>query len=153
MKITTDDVPGLYIEERPWGNFLCFGQNVQCTAKVLRVNPWSALSTQFHNNREQVYFFHDPMRVVYSIEPVPEWLQTIADVRNWWWDGNQFTEYVYRNSLYLFKKRHIHGVINETNYVVHVTEVAFGVNDETDICRVYDEYGRTHAQQSAKPID
>jgi len=133
--------PAYYIEARPWGEFRCFGQNIQCTAKVLILRPRQALSVQFHQHRDQHYYVMGKAFVEWSAEPVPENLTGSQKICEWW-QGTSYREAVtVDGDEFFFPRRHIHRVTSLAD-TVRVFEVAYGVNDEMDIVRIDDLYGR-----------
>ena len=140
MKLITN--PNYYIEHRPWGHFRCFGQNVQSTAKVLVVDPGQALSTQYHDNRDQHYYVMGESVVCWSTHPVPHEMD-VDEVRRWWADhyGSCVAK---AGDEFWFQRRHIHGIHNAGPKPLIVFEVAYGENDEEDIVRVQDRYGRAN---------
>ncbi len=44
---------------RPWGNFKQFVDNKKCTVKILEIKPRQELSLQYHNKRDEMWYFFD----------------------------------------------------------------------------------------------
>lgn len=110
--------------ERPWGAYLTVFSSPEATVKVLRVNPRSALSLQYHEHREEHWLVlsraHEQVKFVINgsvLTPEP-------DVR------------------YDVPKRIIHRITNNSDEVVEILEVMTGHYDEDDIVRLNDRYGR-----------
>jgi mannose-6-phosphate isomerase-like protein (cupin superfamily) len=137
-----------FFEMRPWGQFLCFGQNIECTAKVLILHPGEALSAQLHNYRDQLYFIpsHQKIVVEWSTHPVQVDMNDPEDIFDWWQNIDGKWQDMYDTStdggMYMFNRRVIHRVKNITKSDQYIFEVAYGENDEEDIIRVEDKYGR-----------
>ena len=132
---------------RPWGFFKLFSDNEICTTKVLYVKKNEALSMQVHEKRDQMYVLLDPMTVQYSTVPVPKKIlhnrAALTDFAN---------EHVIRvkgeeGDIFAFER----GVIHRLSYIPpkkskreygRCLDLAFGENDEEDIIRIQDYYGR-----------
>jgi len=135
------NLPGpAFIEGRPWGAFLCFGQNVECTAKVLSIEVGGSLSAQFHRKRDQLYVVHGTAAVTWSIVPVPLDMENPNEILKWWSYGLCEKRMSEPGDMFWFPR----GVIHRVSAIggVTITEVAYGENDEEDIARLLDEYGR-----------
>jgi mannose-6-phosphate isomerase-like protein (cupin superfamily) len=126
--------------ERPWGYFSVYAENEPCTVKMLCIQPYQALSLQMHNHREQRYIIIDPMRLEWSDSPVPENL-TVDKILHWY-SEHEHNQMCYPGDEFLFGIRVIHRASNHSNNLVRFFEVSFGLNDEEDIIRLDDRYGR-----------
>ena len=147
MRITSEgqvDVFKNIIEHRPWGYFGLYANNEPCTVKILYVKQGEALSLQVHRNRSQFYYcIDDGFFISYSSEQVPE--EIMGDRKALW----EFTrayiviEHGGEGDMFGFRKR----VIHQADYAGkreygRIFEIAFGENDEKDIIRIEDKYGR-----------
>lgn len=130
-----------FLENRPWGTFLNFGNNIKCTAKVLEIKPGGALSLQFHNHRAQHYYLADEINIYYSDEPVPDDMRDIGGIY-WWFKKHLCFQRGKPGDQFYFDKRVVHRAVNITNKLARIFEVAYGENDEEDIVRLEDLYGR-----------
>lgn len=137
-------------ENRPWGYYGLYSDNEKCTTKILYINKNESLSMQYHFKRDQFYLILSEGFVIdYSSKPVPEEIL------------NEKDEYKRFGDLELFLKDNIVTVKAEKGdmfgfhrFVIHratylgsdsqglVLDVAFGENDEQDIVRIKDRYGR-----------
>jgi len=147
MRITEEgqvDVFKNLIEHRPWGYFGLYASNEPCTVKILYVKQGGALSLQVHRNRAQFYYcLDDGFLISYSIGQAPkEIMGSRAALREFVGDnllivcGNE-------GDMFGFRKR----VIHQADYAGkreygRIFEIAFGENDEKDIIRIEDKYGR-----------
>ena len=136
--------PEYYEECRPWGKFIRFSLNNPCTPKILCVNKGQALSLQYHEHRDQHYvILDDGFLVTFSTEPVPaRYGNDLSYVRSWW----PFCKRVVRpkpGEQFYFAKRVVHRVeYNGEREAGRIFEIAYGMNDEEDITRLEDRYGR-----------
>ena len=108
-----------YTEERPWGNFVKFTENIPSTVKIITVKAEQAFSLQFHKNREE--FWH----IISGTGTV-----TIGT------DQLQIAP----GQDYFVPKDTQHRVLASTEIVM--LEIALGQFDENDIVRIEDRYGR-----------
>jgi len=140
----------MFTEHRPWGYYERYGDNVHCTPKILYVKKNEMLSMQYHFKRDQFYLVLDDHFIVeYSSKPIPVEILDEPNEAKRFAEVEQFlkdhlivtTGFV--GSKFGFKRHVIHRVTyvgeQETGKIF---DLAFGVNDETDIVRVKDEYGR-----------
>ena len=119
MTTSTD----LLWEERPWGGFFTVYSTPQTTVKVLRLNPHSAISLQYHEERSEFWTL----------------LTTDALVK-FTINGQVLTaEPAVR---YYVPRQVIHRIHNLTQRHIEVLEVIEGRYDENDIVRIHDNYGR-----------
>lgn len=141
----------IFTEHRPWGYYERYGDNVHCTPKILYVKKNEKLSMQYHFKRDQFYLILDDHFIVeYSNKPVPIEILNEPIEEKRFADLEQFlienlivtTGFV--GSKFGFKRHVIHRVtyVGEKE-VGKVFDLAFGINDETDIVRIKDEYGRS----------
>jgi hypothetical protein len=133
-----------YLESRPWGDFFCFGQNVDCTAKVLILNPGESLSLQYHRHRAQLYYIiSEGIEVSQSDIPFPDGEKVDKEV---WIKEHVKTHFGRPGDLFFFDIGVVHSVrnpdYNNDGEKGYITEVAYGANDELDIVRLRDRYGR-----------
>jgi hypothetical protein len=120
-----------------------FAENVKCTAKILSIRRNEMLSLQFHSVRDQIYYLCDPFAIWLSDTEVPE------DIR----DDVM--------SIQLWAEKHVHryegqagDLVKIPRFVIHrpcyegekeageLLDIAFRHNDESDITRIEDLYGR-----------
>lgn len=135
---------------RPWGCYGLYSENEKCTTKILYINKDQLLSMQYHFKRSQYYLVLDDGFIIeYSDEPVPK------SILNNPKEPDRFHE------LEAFLKEHLisvqakegdmfgflHFIVHRATYngdrdVGRILDVAFGENDEEDIVRIKDAYGR-----------
>jgi mannose-6-phosphate isomerase-like protein (cupin superfamily) len=120
-------------ENRPWGSMIKFLENKQGTTKVLMVNKGEALSLQYHEKRDQLYFMLDDNFMI-----------TIGD------DGKakdkdskvRLVE-AKKGDMFVFNKQTIHRAEYKGDKPFGMyLEVAVGEYNEKDIVRLADRYGR-----------
>jgi mannose-6-phosphate isomerase-like protein (cupin superfamily) len=110
----------IYEEERPWGLFRKFTENVSSTVKIITIKPNEELSLQSHNKREE--FWH----VVKG--------SGIFEIENKKYIVEEgFEQYVPLKSKHKMKAG---------SEGMEVLEIALGDFDEGDIIRYEDKYGR-----------
>ena len=147
MRITSEgqvDVFKNLIEHRPWGYFGLYASNEPCTVKILYVKSGEALSLQVHRHRAQFYYCLDEGFVIsYSTKQVPEDAMGDPVALKNFVAGHLISEYGSEGSMFGFRKRVIHraGYAGSREYG-RIFEIAFGENDEQDIIRIEDKYGR-----------
>jgi mannose-6-phosphate isomerase-like protein (cupin superfamily) len=105
--------------KKPWGNFKEFALNKKCTVKILTVNPFGALSLQYHNKRDEMCYFLTPGYV------------QLRDKK----------KKVKKGEIIHIKKKQLHRVFAKDKKVEYL-EISFGDFDEKDIIRLEDKYGR-----------
>jgi mannose-6-phosphate isomerase-like protein (cupin superfamily) len=110
----------IYQEERPWGFFRKFTDNVISTVKILNVKPNEELSLQSHNKREEFW------RVVSG--------DGIFEIN----DKKYIVEVGQEHYVPIKTKHKIKAGING----IEVLEISLGYFDEDDIIRYEDKYGR-----------
>jgi len=107
------------ITNRPWGRFLKFTHDEKSTVKILEVKPNKELSLQYHNFRNEFWYFFNKAKVVV---------------------GNK-TKIVNPGDVVKIPKKTKHRIIS-LNESVRVLEIATGKFSEADIVRLEDKYGR-----------
>jgi len=104
---------------RPWGKFFEFAKNKKCTVKILEVKPRQQLSLQYHNKREEFWYF------------LEKGIVQLGNKKFWVGAGE---------SVKILKKQP-HRIIAGKNKL-RVLEVSFGNFSELDEVRLEDKYGR-----------
>ena len=155
MKLTKDCGVSPFknsIVERPWGHYGLYADNEVCTSKILYVKQNEMLSMQYHFKRDQYYLILDDGFIVdYSEIPVPEELlydddeeRRIKGFENFL-IANLITTAANEGDEFGFHRRVIHRVkyigLQERGRIL---DMAFGENDENDIVRIKDKYGRNN---------
>ena len=142
--VTENQIPKEKIVERPWGFYRMFAENIQCTAKILHIKSKEMLSLQFHKIRDQIYYIID--------EDFQVWISDIEVPRI---IANNLIELKIFAETHLIKYNCEPGsFIKIPKYTLHrpmyygekeygrLLDMAFNKNDESDICRIEDVYGR-----------
>lgn len=110
-------------DHRPWGRFIQYANNQECTVKIIEIQPEQQLSKQRHKYRDEYWVSLDDGLVIYAngeAIPFPR--------------GSEF--YIPRGT--------VHSVRNASLLQAgRFLEVAFGIFEEKDIERLEDKYGRT----------
>jgi mannose-1-phosphate guanylyltransferase/mannose-1-phosphate guanylyltransferase/mannose-6-phosphate isomerase len=109
-----------YIEQRPWGEFIQFCHNEKVTIKILKVQPNSKLSLQYHHKRDEFW------RVISGNGQIVIGEKTIA---------------VKTGDEHFIPKETKHRIMT-TNSNLEIMEISFGEFDENDIVRIEDDYNR-----------
>jgi mannose-6-phosphate isomerase-like protein (cupin superfamily) len=124
--LNSDDLTFPYFSMgRPWGVYTNFCDNKLCTSKILLIDKGRGLSLQFHYKRDQLYILlDDGFKIT---------------------DGNTIYENEKAGSVFGFPRGHVH----RAEYFGDkargkILDLAFGENDEEDICRILDSFSRTH---------
>ncbi len=104
---------------RPWGDFKEFVKNKKCTVKILEIKSRQELSLQYHNKREEMWYFLDKAAVQLGDRKIK----------------------VSPGELVKIPKRKSHRIISLGNKV-RVLEISIGHFSELDEKRLEDEYGR-----------
>jgi hypothetical protein len=142
-------------EERPWGYYGLYADNQPCTTKILYIKPQEMLSMQFHFLREQFYLIlDDNFLIQYSTIPVPKDIinnpneaQRFADLDNFL-DKNIETVLAKEGDMFGFHKLIVHRArYLGTKSYGRILDIALqkdegDKNDELDIVRIKDAYGR-----------
>lgn len=108
--------------ERPWGRYYVVYETPGMWVKTIVLNPWSQLSLQVHEHREERW--HVPEAGLTAII-------------------GPFTLDLVPRVVYSVPYRMPHRLINHTRYERSLVEVALGQPLEHDIVRLEDDYGRT----------
>lgn len=121
MELSENDIRKRIIQDiRPWGDFIRYAHNEECTVKIITVNPKQMLSKQAHKKRDELWvIIDDGLRVELDdkiLEPKP---------------GDEIV--ILRNVKHRLSSLEVKG---------RVLEVSFGYFDENDIERYHDIYGR-----------
>jgi len=109
----------MLITKRPWGEFKKFTHNKQSTVKILYVKPNKILSLQYHNHREEMWYF------------ITEGYMQLGNKKRKVRKGEQIR----------IKKKQLHRLYSKDKLVI-VLEISLGKFDESDIIRIEDKYGR-----------
>jgi mannose-6-phosphate isomerase-like protein (cupin superfamily) len=121
--------------DRPWGWFEKFAENEKCTVKIINVNGNEGLSFQRHKDRHQLYFMLDDYLDIFVCEA-----KYPADEV---WGAGRLIENTKIGDMFYFPAGVWHSAINNhSRKALRYLEVAWGHNDEKDIVRAYDKYGR-----------
>jgi mannose-6-phosphate isomerase-like protein (cupin superfamily) len=116
-----DPRDGIFVVERPWGQFQQFVSNERVTVKVITVQPGHRLSLQTHSHRGEFWQVLDvPIEV------------TVGD-RTW---SAQPGESVW------VPVGAVHRMANKADRAGRLLEIAWGDFDEADIVRLEDDYAR-----------
>lgn len=107
-------------EERPWGNFIQYVHNENCSVKIITVDPDKRLSKQAHKQRDELWVVLDEGLEVELddkvLHPKP---------------GDEI--FILKNTKHRLLSRGEKG---------RVLEISFGHFDENDIVRFHDDYDR-----------
>ena len=147
MRITQEGIIGNFKNinvARPWGYFGLYSDNEKCTTKILYIRSGQCLSMQLHIKRAQFYLLlDDDFTVEYSTKPVPPYMiGDIEEIPKWFNSHHEIYEGK-AGIMFGFEKRTIHRIIyNGRNEYGRCLDLAFGENDEEDIIRLDDQYGR-----------
>lgn len=149
MRITQEGITGSFKNinvDRPWGYFGLYSDNEPCTSKILYLRHGQCLSMQLHQKRSQFYLLlDDKFMLEFSDMPVPVDIVIKGDIKKidgWFTDHRKLYEGK-EGDMFGFEKRTIHRIIyiGERKYG-RCLDLAFGKNDEKDIIRLDDQYGR-----------
>jgi mannose-1-phosphate guanylyltransferase len=117
--------------ERPWGGFIVFADNEQCTAKILFVKAGKKLSLQSHRMRdEHWYCISGKARIMRG--PVFDSLQEIKK--------NLKETIITEGDNIMIPKGTVHTAEGMSD--AKILEISKGMFDEKDIVRHEDRYGR-----------
>ena len=133
------------VTERPWGRYRLYAENMPCTVKKVIIEPWAALSLQYHEHRSQRYIVINPLIVEWSTLPVPVGMYERDAILDWYCSHRQFA-YAIAGAELFFDRRVIHRPHNDSKDVASFFEIAYGHNDEEDIVRLADRYGRKYRE-------
>ena len=107
-------------EKRPWGKFITYAFNEQCTVKILEVKPKQQLSLQSHKNRKEMWVALDDGCFVQL---------------------NKKVFALAKGKSLIIGKKQKHRLVSKGKGF-RVLEVSFGKFDEKDEIRFEDVYGR-----------
>jgi|SRR5271157_2848961 len=153
MKLNSEKqvVPFKFIEVyRPWGHFGLYAENEPCTCKILFIRAQESLSLQYHFKRAQTYILLDGnFEIEYSVKPIPEEIINNPNEYERFRDTEDFLlknmhkEIGLEGDLFGFSQLTIHRAkyIGKRE-VGRILDIAYGENDELDIVRLQDNYGR-----------
>ena len=153
--LNTDIVPfKAEVVERPWGHYGLYSDNEKCTCKILFIKKGELLSMQWHFLRDQFYMALDGgFTVDYSNKPVPqEIINDSEDQRRFqrleeFLKNNLITCDVKEGEMFGFHRFVVHrAAYNGNREYGRVLDLAFGYNDEQDITRIQDKYGRSDSK-------
>jgi len=143
--------------EKPWGSFLSFVMNDRANVKLISVLPHRSLSYQYHRKRGELWFIlQNGVRVVLGDPEVLRGDPATAPLLKGAEDEGRLLGdeelAVLREKLRSFElspgefiyvpKGFIHTLINPSEGVAMVLEVAIGYFEEEDVIRIYDEFQR-----------
>jgi len=129
------------VVKRPWGEFRVLAENEPVTVKIVYIQPWEALSLQMHEHRDQYYVLIDDITLEWSDGAVPKDITNPLDILKWY-ATHWLSRVGQKGEEYSFSKREIHRASNHSDQVAKFFEVSYGHNDEDDIVRLVDRYGR-----------
>lgn len=149
MRIIQEGITGSFKNinvDRPWGYFGLYSDNEICTSKILYIKKNQSLSLQLHQKRSQFYLLlDDNFLLECSDVPVPQSMIDKVDIGeiNCWYYGHTWVHNAHEGSMFGFEKKIIHRIeyVGRKKYG-RVLDLAFGENDEKDIIRLDDQYGR-----------
>jgi len=139
-----------HIERRPWGHYGLYSENEVCTCKILFIAKDEMLSMQYHFKRDQFYFVLDDNFIIqYSSIPVPKEILENQDEQQRFKDlelfleDNLITHQANEGDMFGFHRQVVHrATYVGSNEYGKILDLAFGENDEDDIVRIADKYGR-----------
>ena len=112
-----------YSEERPWGSFKKFHENLQCTVKLIYVNANARLSLQYHHDRWELW----------------EIVKGVAEVQL---DGVTHVLKERESITIPMGSRHR---VRALGGLCVILEISYGNFDENDIVRIEDDYERANS--------
>jgi len=138
------------IEHRPWGEYSLYSDNAPCTVKILYIKKDEMLSMQYHFMRDQFYLLLDDDFIIeYSSSEVPDTtLYEINDSKriegfDIFLSNNIIQTNGKNGDMFGFRRKIVHRAHYMGNKECgRILDIAFGVNDENDIVRIRDKYGR-----------
>jgi len=141
-------------EKRPWGYYDMYSHNEPCTSKILFVKNTASLSLQYHFKRDQFYMvLDDNFTIEYSSKPVPEKIVNIENdgerivALHLFLETNLVTKIAKDGEMFGFHRFVVHrATYNGPRDYGRLLDIAFGDNDELDIVRIKDNYGRVKNQ-------
>ena len=141
--------------KRPWGHYGQYSHNEVCTSKILFIKRDQMLSMQYHFRRDQFYLLLDNDFIIeYSNKPVPQNIIEIVDddarsrALEYFLKDNLVSIIAHEGEMFGFHKLVVHrAVYIGTKPQGRILDIAFGDNDEEDIVRIKDKYGRAPVAQ------
>ena len=106
--------------KRPWGEYKVLGENPVCV-KVITINPYSRLSLQMHDHRDEVWFALQSGLYAHIGDKI--YMMGVLD-------------------RFRVERGVQHRIENATDKPIQLVELMYGVYDENDIFRLQDDYGR-----------
>jgi len=138
-----DDFPSVKRIDRPWGYYKLFAENIPCTAKVLHIRKNEMLSLQYHRLRDQVYYCMDDFTIWLSDISVPIEIDNNLNELVLFIADHLKKRICKKGDIIYIPKFFIHRPIYQGLYEYGcIVDMAFGHNDENDIVRINDKYGR-----------
>lgn len=132
---------------RDWGHMDVFAENEPVTVKRMVLKPGQAISLQVHDKRDQLYMVVAGQgRITRSLQNFKE--KNFAQIFALHESGDmtflvEDTDSSDPGKTFFFPRGTIHRAENIDKVLdLVIIEVAFGENDETDILRLDDKYGR-----------
>jgi mannose-1-phosphate guanylyltransferase/mannose-6-phosphate isomerase len=111
-----------YQEKRPWGEFIKYADNEECTVKILTINPGEELSYQYHRHRDELWI------------PLTEGMEITLD-------GEKIVGKPYQPVFIPRLAKHRASGVGKKP--AKWMEISFGKFDEKDEVRLEDRYGRS----------
>jgi len=111
----------IYEEERPWGKFRSYPQQLASSLKIITVNPGGLLSLQYHRRRSEFWVVLD------------DGLEVTLGSRSW---RPQAGEEIF------IPAGTPHRLKGTGSQPARIMELWLGPSDEKDIVRLEDVYGR-----------
>jgi mannose-6-phosphate isomerase len=109
---------------RPWGSWAIVRESEDMVVKIIRVNPYSALSLQRHTGRQEHWTLLTDKN--YGLHFIIGEEALVPD----------------RYKVYTVDFGVVHRIVNRSIAPVQILEVIQGTYDESDIVRLEDAYGR-----------
>jgi mannose-6-phosphate isomerase-like protein (cupin superfamily) len=111
---------------KPWGHYVDRYRSKNCVFKIITVNPHCKLSLQSHKKRIEIWH-------VLKGSGQIELGMSVLDTE---------IEELFKYDTINIEDGEIHRLINNTNEILVVAEMQYGICDEDDIIRYDDDYGR-----------
>jgi mannose-6-phosphate isomerase-like protein (cupin superfamily) len=138
-----DNIPIVRRVDRPWGYYKLFAENIPCTAKVLHIKRNEMLSLQYHRFRDQIYYCLDDFDIWTSDRAIPIEIDGDMNFLKIFSEKHIKVNKHRRGDILYIPKLHLHRPVYRGMFKYGcIVDMAFGFNDENDIIRVKDKYGR-----------
>ncbi len=121
MSVEQEIKSKILLDKRPWGFFKQYAHNQQCTVKIITVKEGGILSSQSHENRDELWVVLD------------KGLQVELDGK---------VHHPEPGDEIVIPRKTVHRLSCKSGQG-RVLEVSFGYFDENDIVRYDDVYGRS----------